>query len=325
MNRTTALPQTEKVSGMFLVDKPIGLTSHDVVDSIRRNLGFSHVGHGGTLDPMATGVLPVFVGKSTRLSELIHAYDKTYLFDIRFGVTTDTGDAEGRILSEKEFDRLDCRKLEILLHEFTGVRFQKPPMYSAIKKNGTPLYRLARKGVEVEREARRIEVYSLKMIEVASSGKTASFRMRCSKGTFVRTIAEEIGDAMGVGGHVVSLRREEFGCFRVENAVSLPDLISGEKDEGFSPHLWSPAKILESFPEIRILDAHLPDIHRGALIPAFQIYRTSGLFNLSEIVRISDRKGKCIAVGKTSVSSSELDRLPKGLPVAQVDKLVDWL
>ena len=310
---------------MFLVDKPIGMTSHDVVDNIRKKLGFARVGHGGTLDPMATGVLPVFVGKSTRLSEMIHGYDKTYRFDVRFGITTDTGDAEGKPLTEVFFDRLDRTKLEALLREFVGVRLQKPPMYSAVKKNGTPLYRLARKGIEVEREARQIEVYSLELLTVSSGGKIGSFRVKCSKGTFVRTIAEEMGDAMGLGGHVVSLRREEFGHFRVENAVSLEELTSGDLVEGFSAYLWSPSKILESFSEIRILDAHLPDIYRGALIPAFQIYRTNGLFNLSEIVRISDRKGKCIAVGKTSVSSSELDRLPKGLPVAQVDKLIDWL
>jgi tRNA pseudouridine55 synthase len=318
-------PRTERTSGMFLVDKPAGMTSHDVVDSVRKNLGFPRVGHGGTLDPMATGVLPVFVGKSTRLAEMIHGYDKTYRFDVRFGVTTDTGDSEGKLLTEIKFDQLDRVKLKGVLQDFTGVRLQKPPMYSAVKKNGTPLYRLARKGIEVEREARRIEIYSLEMLTVSPDGKTASFRVKCSKGTFVRTIAEEIGEAIGLGGHVVSLCREEFGHFRVEDAVSLGDLISMDMEEGLSSCLWSPSRILESFPEIRILDAHLPDIYRGARIPAFQIYRTSGLFNLSEMVRISDRKGKCIAVGKTSVSSSELDRLPKGLPVAQVDKLIDWL
>ncbi|MCL4460990.1 MAG: tRNA pseudouridine(55) synthase TruB [Nitrospirae bacterium] len=325
MNRVASPSLTEKISGMFLVDKPSGLTSHDVVARVRKELGFTRVGHGGTLDPMATGVLPVFVGKSTRLSELIHGYDKTYRFDVLFGIRTDTGDAEGRPISFKEFDRLDSVRLESLLSEFTGVRFQKPPMYSAVKKNGTPLYRLARKGIEVERESRRIEIHSLELTGYPAEGKIASFRMRCSKGTFVRTIAEEIGEAMGLGGHVVSLRREEFGRFRIQDAVSLPDLISGETENGFHSYLWSPAEILESLPEIRILDVHLPDIHRGALLLAFQIYRTSGLFNLSEIVRISDRKGKCIAVGKASVSSSELDRLPKGLPVARIDKLVDGL
>uniref|UniRef100_A0A7C3QVB2 tRNA pseudouridine synthase B n=1 Tax=Leptospirillum ferriphilum TaxID=178606 RepID=A0A7C3QVB2_9BACT len=318
-----ALPSsTEAVSGMFLVDKPGGMTSHDVVARIRRKFGFSRVGHGGTLDPMATGVLPVFVGKSTRLAEVIHGYDKTYRFEVLFGLTTDTGDAEGKILFRKDFDRVDLSLLATVLPTFLGERFQKPPMYSAVKKNGVPLYQLARKGIEIERDARRIQVYSLDLLEVSADGKKALFRLKCSKGTYVRTIAEEIGEAIGLGAHVTLLEREGFGHFLIEDAISLTDLMNFDNEDGILKHLWTTSEVLSYLPEIRILDAHLSEIHRGAVIPGFQIYRTSGLFNLSELVRISDRKGKCIAVGKASVSSLELDRLPKGLPVVRVDRLV---
>jgi tRNA pseudouridine55 synthase len=302
---------------MFLVDKPGGMTSHDVVARIRRKFGFSRVGHGGTLDPMATGVLPVFVGKSTRLAEVIHGYDKTYRFEVLFGLTTDTGDAEGKILSRKDFDRVDLSLLATVLPTFLGERFQKPPMYSAVKKNGVPLYQLARKGIERERDARRIQVYSLDLLEVSADGKKALFRLKCSKGTYVRTIAEEIGEAIGLGAHRAGPRP----CLS-EDASSWTDLMKFDNEDGILKHLWTTSEVLSYLPEIRILDAHLSEIHRGAVIPGFQIYRTSGLFNLSELVRISDRKGKCIAVGKASVSSLELDRLPKGLPVVRVDRLV---
>lgn len=312
----------DTISGMFLVDKPGGMTSHDVVAKIRRKFGFSRVGHGGTLDPMATGVLPVFVGKSTRLSEVIHGYDKTYCFEVLFGSTTDTGDAEGKILAHKDFDRIDRNHLVSVLTTFLGERFQKPPMYSAVKKNGVPLYHLARKGIEVDREARRIEIFALDLLKVSEDGKKALFRLKCSKGTYVRTIAEEIGESMGVGAHVTLLEREGFGHFLIGDAIALPELMGIDNEEGILEHLWSPSEVLAYLPEIRILDAHLFEIHRGAFIPGFQIYKTTGLFNLSELVRISDRKGKCIAVGKASVSSLELDRLPKGLPVARVDKLI---
>lgn len=311
------------LSGVFLVNKPKGLTSHDVVARIRKRGGFSRVGHGGTLDPMATGVLPVFIGRSTRLSELLHAWDKSYRFEITFGVTTDTGDAEGTVLRQVEFDRVQSEEIEALIPGFLGKRQQKPPMFSAVKKNGVPLYRLARKGIEIEREARSIEVYALSVLEVMD--KKASFHLKCSKGTFVRTLAQEIGDALGLGGHVSVLERDGFGRFRTEDTVCLDELLGMIEDKSFAQCLLAPEEIFRDLPEIRILDSHLTGVFRGAHLTGFQIYRIGGLFNFSETVRICDRKGKCIALGKGLVSSHELERLPKGLPVAQVEKLVGGL
>lgn len=308
------------ISGMFLVNKPKGMTSHDVVALIRKRGGFPRVGHGGTLDPMATGVLPVFVGKSTRLSELLHAWDKSYRFEIVFGVTTDTGDAEGTVLHQVEFDRVQRQAIEAIMPGFIGKRQQKPPMFSAVKKNGVPLYRLARKGIEVERESRAVEIYGLSILDVGE--KTAMFHLQCSKGTYVRTLAQEIGDALTLGGHVSVLERDGFGRFGIKDTVSLDSLLAMIGDNSFTECLLLPEQIFQELPEIRIMDAHLTRVFRGAHLTGFQIYRTDGLFNFSETVRICDRKGKCIALGKGLVSSQELERLPKGLPVAQVEKLV---
>lgn len=311
------------ISGMFLVNKPKGMTSHDVVAKIRRKGGFSRVGHGGTLDPMATGVLPVFIGKSTRLSELLHAWDKTYRFEVTFGVTTDTGDAEGNVLEKFEFERIQESEIKAVLPGFLGKRQQKPPMFSAVKKNGIPLYRLARKGIEVEREPRMIEIYGLSLLEIQE--KKALFHLQCSKGTFVRTVAQELGESLGIGGHVSILERDGFGRFRMEDTVSLDSLLEMIGEGSFSQCLFLPEDIFQDLPEIRILDSHLTGVFKGANLTGFQIYRIGGLFNFSETVRICDRKGKCIALGKGLVSSHELERLPKGLPVAQVDKLVGGL
>ncbi|MHB1285693.1 MAG: tRNA pseudouridine(55) synthase TruB [Leptospirales bacterium] len=308
---------------MFLVNKPKGMTSHDVVAQIRRKGGFSRVGHGGTLDPMATGVLPIFIGKSTRLSELLHAWDKAYRFEVTFGITTDTGDAEGNVLQRFDFDRIQESEIKAVLPGFLGKRQQKPPMFSAVKKNGVPLYRLARKGIEVEREPRTIEIYRLSLLEVQE--KKAIFHLQCSKGTFVRTVAQEIGESLGIGGHVSILERDGFGRFRIEDTVSLDSLLVMIGEGSFSQCLLLPEDIFQELPEIRILDSHLTGVFRGANLTGFQIYRIHGLFNFSETVRICDRKGKCIALGKGLVSSHELERLPKGLPVAQVDKLVGGL
>ncbi|MHB8422654.1 MAG: tRNA pseudouridine(55) synthase TruB [Leptospirales bacterium] len=318
MSASTCLATS--ISGMFLVNKPKGKTSHDVVALIRKKGGFHRVGHGGTLDPMATGVLPVFVGKSTRLSELLHAWDKSYRFEVVFGETTDTGDAEGNILQSVEFDCLQRETLEAILPAFIGKRQQKPPMFSAVKQNGVPLYRLARKGIEVERESRAVEIYSLSILDVGE--KKASFHLQCSKGTYVRTLAQEMGDALSLGGHVSVLERDGFGQFRIEDTVSLDQLLGMIENNTFSECLLLPDKIFQELPEIRIMDAHLTRVFRGAHLTGFQIYRTDGLFNFSETIRICDRKGKCIALGKGLVSSCELERLPKGLPVAQVEKLV---
>ncbi len=310
------------ISGMFLVDKPKGITSHDVVARIRKAGNFSRVGHGGTLDPMATGILPVFVGKSTRLSEMLHAWNKTYKFEVTFGITTDTGDAEGAVLSRSEIVEIDSERIENILPCFRGRLLQKPPMYSAIKRDGVPLHILARKGIEVERQPREIEILELKLLKV--EGSKAWFSAHCSKGTYIRTLAQDIGEALGVGGHVSVLGRSGYGRFSLEDkkTVSLETLLESLRSGSFHTFLITPDEIFRELPEIRVFDAHLAGVFRGAILAGFQVYHAGGLFNFSETVRICDRKGKFLALGQGLVSSSDLDVQPKGLPVARVEKVV---
>ena len=210
--------------GLFLVDKPAGPTSHDVVAQFRRHLHFKKIGHGGTLDPMATGLLVLLLGRGTKLSNFVMGSDKTYDATFYFGKTTDTQDAEGRILEQKETGSLSKDAIHDELTKWTGDMMQTPPMVSAIKQNGVPLYKLARKGKCVKREPRLIHVYSLRLLDYEPP--KARIRVACTKGTYVRTLAADIGDALGCGAHLSALRRTRSGPFSVDDALPLSALLA---------------------------------------------------------------------------------------------------
>jgi tRNA pseudouridine55 synthase len=216
------------MDGVLNIDKPRGITSHDVVNRVRRILRIKKVGHTGTLDPEATGVLPVLVGKATKISRFLINSDKEYIATMMLGIKTDTGDSKGRVISEASGPFPSEREIRSVFEGFTGSILQIPPMYSAIKVNGMPLYSLARKGIEVERKAREVTVYSLDIRNIEST--LITFRVHCSKGTYIRTLVSDIGDALGVGGHLVSLRRIVSGKFRIEDSVSLKELEEGYKN-----------------------------------------------------------------------------------------------
>lgn len=215
----------KKMNGIIVIDKPSGWTSHDVVAKLRGILGERRTGHGGTLDPMATGVLPVFVGRATRAVEFIENADKEYVAGIRFGCTTDTQDITGKMLTTCEcvVTREDLLKI---LPEFTGEQQQIPPMYSAIKKDGKKLYELARKGIETERKPRHITISALELLDY--DGNEGRLRIVCSKGTYVRTLCHDIGARLGCGAVMSSLIRTRAGEFRIEDSVKLED-VSAEK------------------------------------------------------------------------------------------------
>lgn len=216
----------------MLVDKPSGWTSHDVVDKLRRHLGIKKVGHCGTLDPMATGLLVLLLGKGTKLSDLLMAADKVYSGRIKFGETTDSYDADGELVTSLPVPPLDVNALNEAAAEFTGDLMQTPPMVSAVKVKGVPLYRLARKGVEVEREARLVHVYSFRFS--AYTEPVGEFRLACTKGTYVRSIAHELGEKLGCGAHLAALRRLGSGHFDVQDATPLENLLTLEPAEVLS-------------------------------------------------------------------------------------------
>ena len=218
-------------NGVLVLDKPQDWTSHDVVARVRRLLHERRVGHGGTLDPMATGVLPVFVGRATRAVEFAMEGEKEYLAGLRLGVVTDTQDITGTVLTQCTVQDMH-QALDQILDRFQGEILQVPPMYSAIKIKGQKLYELARKGVEVERQPRPVTIHSLELVEMESQ-RDFVLRVRCSKGTYVRTLCHDIGQALGCGGTMYALRRTRAGGFGEGEAVTLEALAQAvEAGEG---------------------------------------------------------------------------------------------
>ena len=209
------------VDGVLLIDKPAGLTSNAVLGVVKRMFNAAKAGHTGTLDPFATGLLPVALGEATKFSGHLLAADKTYLATMRLGVTTATADPEGEVVEVREV-HVTRAQLEAVLPAFTGVIDQVPPMYSALKRDGKPLYEYARAGLDVERASRRAIIHALSLVE--ASGDAVTFRVTCGKGTYVRTLAEDIGRALGCGAHLSALRRERTGGFGLEAAVTLDAL-----------------------------------------------------------------------------------------------------
>lgn len=216
------------MDGVLNIDKPIGLTSHDVVKKVRRILGIKKAGHTGTLDPEATGVLPILIGKATKISRFLMDSDKEYLCKMRLGVKTDTGDSTGRIISISPGTFPSEEEICKVFKKFSGKILQIPPMHSAIKIKGRPLYSLARKGIEIERKAREVMIHRLDILDI--KGPEVSFRVLCSKGTYIRSLVSDIGDALSVGAHIVSLRRTLAGRFRIEDSISLEELEESWKD-----------------------------------------------------------------------------------------------
>lgn len=211
----------KQVDGVLLLDKPIGLTSNDALQKARRLFSAAKGGHTGTLDPMATGLLPLCFGEATKFSADLLNADKTYEALVKFGVTTDSGDAEGNVIATAT---VNVEKDDIfrVLPQFTGDILQTPPMHSALKRDGRPLYELARQGIVVEREARAVTIHAIDFLDF--SGDVLSIRVACSKGTYIRVLATDIGNALGCGAHLIGLRRTEVADLNLANTVTLAEL-----------------------------------------------------------------------------------------------------
>jgi tRNA pseudouridine55 synthase len=211
----------KQVDGVLLFDKPIGLTSNDALQKVRRLFSAAKGGHTGTLDPLATGLLPLCFGEATKFSADLFDADKTYEAVLKLGVTTDSGDAEGQVTATAAVNVEKAQILEIL-PRFMGDILQVPPMHSALKRDGRPLYELARQGIEVERQARAVTIHGIELLDFA--GDTVSLRVACSKGTYIRVLAADIGAALGCGAHLSALRRTRVADLTLATAVTLADL-----------------------------------------------------------------------------------------------------
>ncbi len=239
-------------NGILVIDKPADWTSHDVVAKLRGLLHEKRIGHAGTLDPMATGVLPVFVGRATRAVEFAAEREKEYIAGLRLGVVTDTQDSTGTTLESHPVS-VTRKEVEAILPQFQGEIAQIPPMYSAIKRNGKKLYELARRGVEVERQPRPITIYELELLEQVSATEF-TLRVLCSKGTYVRTLCHDIGAALGCGGTLFSLRRTQSAGFGLQESVTLETVAATEQTDAL---LLPVDSYFSSYPDLVLEDVLL--------------------------------------------------------------------
>ena len=218
------------ISGMLLFDKPKGITSFKVVNKIRKILNVKKAGHCGTLDPAATGLLLILVGKATKLQDKFMKQDKVYLSSFLLGTITDSGDLDGNIIEKKAVENIDIEKIKNILCKYKGEIEQIPPMYSALKHNGQALYKLARKGITVERKPRRVTIRGMEILSF--DGMTLELTIACSSGTYIRTLAEDIGKDLGCGAVVSELRREKIGSYSADKALTESDFENVEKIVG---------------------------------------------------------------------------------------------
>ena len=271
------------MNGIVIVDKPQGWTSQDVTARLRRVFNTRRIGHGGTLDPMATGVLPVFVGRATRGVEFFEHAEKTYETVLRLGLTTDTEDISGTVLSEQDAF-VTKTQVENVLQGFRGEIMQVPPMYSALKVNGQKLYDLARKGKTVERQPRPITIHELTLLSMEADG--IHLRVRCSKGTYIRTLCKDIGEALGCGGCMAALRRVTAGEYTIAESVPLERLLETETPEAFLRPVDS---MFRNFPGVELTEKQEARCRNGN---SFTLNIADGTY------RAYSRSGEFLALSK---------------------------
>jgi tRNA pseudouridine55 synthase len=278
------------ISGILVLDKPLHISSNRAVQIVKRLYGAKKVGHTGSLDPLASGVLPICLGHGTKVSQYLLASDKTYQFTMKLGQTTTTGDVEGDIVDEKPVPDIQPLELAALLQRFTGDIQQIPPMYSALKHNGRRLYALAREGVVVERPARGVTIKSLTLKD--QTADSISLEVCCTKGTYVRTLAEDLGYALGCGAHVAFLRRIVTGPFGLQESVTIEQLESLQGDlNGLDGLLNSLDLALQEYPVMTCNDIDRQDLCLGRQV------QVDGLMN-APLIRMNDLSGNVFGLGK---------------------------
>ena len=272
------------ISGILAVDKPIGLTSHDVVNQLRRLSGMRRVGHAGTLDPLATGVLLLGLGRATRLLEYLTGLPKLYETAVRLGQTTLTYDAEGEVVAERPYAHLSLADIHHALQPFRGPIWQKPPRYSAIKQDGRPLYQLARQGIDVDTPARAVTIYELTLL--AWEPPELRLGVCCSAGTYIRSLGHDLGEALGCGGYLTALRRAAIGDFTLDQAVPLADLTAAN----VPAHVQPPESATRHLPQ---LDLPMPEVDR--LLLGQRLARESD-HALHSLVRVMAADGRLLGI-----------------------------
>jgi tRNA pseudouridine55 synthase len=283
------------------------MTSHDVVDEVRRILKIRKVGHTGTLDPQATGVLPICVGNATKIARFLTAADKDYLITMRLGVQTDTMDAEGKILAENTEIPQDREKVEAVLAQFRGQIQQIPPLFSAKKHQGERLYRLARRGEVVERGPITVKVYELELISF--DPPLVRLRVFCSKGTYARALCDDIGKALGCGGHLHSLVRLKAGQFRLEEAITLSRLQEIQEQGKLTEVLLPIEQALDHLPAVRVLPDSSRSVLHGASIALQDVVNLPSGLSEGSTVRVLGLRKKLLSLAELTVNTDGIQNL----------------
>jgi len=285
---------TDVTDGILVVNKETGWTSHDVVAKVRRLLGISKVGHAGTLDPAATGVLPILLGRGTRIAEYLLEWDKEYRAVLRLGETTDTQDATGKVLSQADPSTITEEALRQTVAHFCGPQRQTPPMYSAVKIGGRPLYKAARIGETVERADRPIMIHSLDILAI--DGRDVTLNVVCSKGTYIRTLCADIGQVLGVGGHLYALERLRVGPLSIDQALTVGQIAVKAEIRTLDEHVIPLNQALTRMPALKVTDEQARIVLHGGSVSPAGIDQLSGS-NEPIPVQLQDEEGRLLAIG----------------------------
>ena len=311
---TAMVRECDVMDGVLVVHKEAGWTSHDVVAKVRHLLGATKVGHAGTLDPAATGVLPVLIGKGTRIAEYLVPWDKEYRACLRLGETTDTQDATGTVLQRRMADDVTPAGVEEAIGRFRGEIQQIPPMYSAVKVRGVPLYRSARAGKTIAREARTVTIHELEVLTI--EGCDVTLRVACSKGTYIRTLCADIGAALGVGGHLRALARTRVGPLKVDRALTMDVVIARHALGRLADDVWSLDEILGALPAF-VVDHQSADRVRHGVPVAYSSIVSPQVEEVRRIgrmpVRLHDQGGQLLAVGRAPQTQADRIAIEKVL------------
>ena len=308
------------VAGLLNIDKPSDWTSHDVVAHIRRLTRVPRVGHAGTLDPQATGVLLIGLGTGTKLTQFLHECPKTYRATLQLGVRTDTCDAVGKVVEVRPVRAISPGEVEAVLAGFRGVIEQIPPMFSALKQQGRRLYTLARQGIDVDRQPRRVQISRLVLLGLTAT--TLSLEVECSSGTYIRVLADDIGLRLGCGAHLSALVRTATGSFPLTQALTLPALEDAVRQHDWLRHLITLSAAVAAFPALILTAAAAQGLAHGVAPTPRGIMRYVGRFAAADTVALLGADEVVLAMGSTTCGVVELEDMPQNAPVVRLRRVL---
>lgn len=288
------------MDGIIILNKPYGKTSHDMVAFMRRVTGIRKIGHTGTLDPCATGVLPICIGRATKVCDMLTEADKVYKAELALGMTTDTLDADGEILTEQPVS-CTAEQIESTVRSFIGEIEQLPPMYSAIKQNGKKLYELAREGVTVERKKRRVRIYAAEVLYIDTERALVGIRVSCSKGTYIRTLCDDIGTALGCGAYLNALEREKSGIFDLADSLTEGEVLALKENGTLEKGLMPIDAVFEGYPSLTLTKREEKKHTNGVRIPC-------GRFEENTLLRVYGESGDFLSVSEIKCGELRLKK-----------------